>query len=65
MQLQQHKPLLTTKCKDYGSEEEPEIYPRIHTFSNSNIREAALAGRVTTEQIIVLKHKKVSGRNLP
>jgi hypothetical protein len=44
--------------QNYGYEEEPEIFPCIYTFSNSNIRESIPAGREQTEQIIILKHKQ-------
>jgi hypothetical protein len=44
--------------QNYGYEEESEMFPRTHTFSKSNIRESTPAGRVETEQIIILKHEQ-------
>jgi hypothetical protein len=45
------------KMQNYGYKEEPETFPCTYTFSTSNIRESIPAGRVETEQMIILKHK--------
>jgi hypothetical protein len=46
---------LNNKMQNYSYEEKSEMFPCIYTFSNSNIRESPPAGRVVTEQIIILK----------